>query len=676
MPSIKKVSDQVELARTKDYPYANWSYEYFNPIQSRIMDFYHEDCNALVAASTSSGKSLIAEMFLAHEIRERKGKGIFLVPLRALAQEKIDQWTNESYHFKGLNISVCTGDYRLTKERTEELNNADLIIMTSELLNHRIRNSEAENSEFLKKCGTIVIDEAHGIGSPDRGSHLEAGLMKFTELNPSARVVFLSATMPNVEELAEWLSYSLTGRETYVLNSKFRPVPLNIHYETYDDVGKYDRVEESKIDAAMDIIEDYPDDKFLVFAHTKRSGEMMKNALKAAGIATGFHSADLSKDERVKLEKEFRTNKNLKVVVATSTLAAGINMPARRVIVLGVTRGINDVETHEIIQECGRSGRLGIDVRGDAYVLLPESKEQLWRNKLKTPQLIQSQLLEKEGEHHKVLAFHLVSEIYHGYIKTNEDVRRWYKRSLAYFQNQDLKDFVVDNTLDLLLKRGAIRFENNIWETTPVGKISSLFYFSPFDVSDLRRNFWDVFNNENEDNDYHLSMALGNLDSQRTNIVSRAEKEEISLYASKIRNLMNNRYVFSDGALKAGYCYYNLLNGNSSQYMSAMMRNFQFDYNRVSQVLMAIDGMSAKWDRTEWFRTIEQRIQNGVPAYLLNLCKIPNIGKVRAKKLYENGIRNCEQFVDTPEKKLSQILNVKQDILQKMLSEAKLLTLS
>lgn len=255
MPPIDKVSDQNELVPSQEYPLATWAFENFNPVQSRVFDYYKEDANTLIAARTSAGKTVVAEMFLAHEIRKRGGKGMFLAPLRALAQEKIDQWTDLQYHFKDLKISICTGDYRLTKDRSKELAEADMIIMTSEMLNHRSRNFKSEKNDFLKKIGTLVVDEAHLLTVPGRGDHLEAGLMKFTEINPKARIVLLSATMPNVNQIAEWVSYSLTKKKTYVLNSEYRPVPLNVHYEIYDDSPRrYNQIEENKVEKCWKLL--------------------------------------------------------------------------------------------------------------------------------------------------------------------------------------------------------------------------------------------------------------------------------------------------------------------------------------------------------------------------------------------------------------------------------------
>ena len=104
--------------------------------------------------------------------------------------------------------------------------------------------------------------------------------MRFTQLNKNCRLVFLSATMPNVDEISEWVAYTLTGKDTRLLVSDYRPCPLNIHYEKYyDGEGTYERNELQKIETAAQIVDYYPEDKFLIFVHTKRTGELMKQAL-------------------------------------------------------------------------------------------------------------------------------------------------------------------------------------------------------------------------------------------------------------------------------------------------------------------------------------------------------------------------------------------------------------
>lgn len=667
MPPIIKVSDQTVCVATSEYPYAKWKFEQFNPVQSRVMDFYNQDCNALIAARTSAGKTVVAEQFISEEIRHRGGKGMFLAPLRALAREKVTDWTNPEYHFSDQKISICTGDFRLTKERTKELNEANIIIMTSEMLSHRSRSHNSEQSNFLKEVGTLVIDESHLLTVKGRGDHLEVGLMKFTEINPKARLVLLSATMPNVEEIAEWVSYSLNQKNTFVLRSDYRPVPLTVHYESYDDdIRGYDAVEREKVNKALDIIDWYKEDKFLVFSHTKRTGELMKKELIDAGIDCQFHNADLESAERAKVEDRFRNDPKLRVIVATSTLAWGLNMPARRVIILGVHRGVDEVESHDILQMIGRSGRYGIDPMGDAYILVPESQVNSYKSKYSKSNKIESQLLENVAGKYKTLAFHLVSEIFFGGIETTDDVHKWFKRSLAYFQNKALSDDVIDSTLELLKKCGAIIEEEGKWKAKTIGKVASMFYMSPFDVSDLYFNFSKLFSNNKQDDDHALSIALGNIDSQRSNIVNKMEKEEMSLYANKARQ--NNSFLL-DGAIKAGYAYYCLLSGSNSQALASFQRTIQQDFNRLGQVLIALDSMSGSWKKSGWFKTLEGRIAYGVPAHLIDLCRIPNIGKVRANKLYDAGVKNIKDFKSSDTSKLKSLLNMKEDAIKIMLEK-------
>jgi helicase len=293
----------------------------------------------------------------------------------------------------------------------------------------------------------------------------------------------------------------------------------------------------------------------------------------------------------------------------------------------------------------------------------------LYKQKFNKPNRIESQLLEKYGNNYKTLAFHLVSEIYFGGIETTDDVRKWFKRSLAYFQNKSFDDSVVDSTLELLRKCGAIGLEDDKWNARTIGKVASMFYISPFDVSDLYFNFKSLFDSGKENDDHLLSLALGNIDSQRSNIVNKAEKDEMSLYANQARLKFTGKFL-ADGAIKAGYCYYSLLNGTNSQALASFQRNLQFDFNRLSQILIALDSMGGSWNRSGWLKTLEGRIAYGVPAHLINLCKIDNIGRVRANKLYDAGIKTAKDIANTDAEKLGKIINMKGDAVKKIIQQA------
>jgi helicase len=676
MPPVKKLEDQNALVPTKNFPkYASFPFENFNPVQSRIFEIYDKDVNAIIAAATAAGKTVCAEQFMSHEVRKRGGKALYLVPLRALAKEKIDDWTDKKHHFGDLNLSICTGDYRLTAARKKELEAADIIIMTSEMLSSRCRNYESEQNHFLKEIGTIVCDESHLLTVPGRGDHLEVGLMKFTEISPDCRVVFLSATMPNVEQISEWVSYVLTGKETYLINSTYRPCPLGLHWEKYENAWRYEKNEENKIEAACRIIDDHPDDKFLVFVHTKRTGEKMKKAIQEMGIKCEYHNADLEKGKRHEVENRFKKDKSLRVIVATSTLAWGINTSARRVIIVGVHRGLNEVESYDILQMAGRAGRPGFDPRGDVYILLPDKDKEFDRHfdRLAQSQDIESRLLDYSGNenkrHYKTLAFHIVSEIYRGEIKTSEDVHKWFERSLAHFQSQELDDSIVDDTIELLKMFGAIKEQNGEYEVTGVGKVASLFYYSPFDVADLRRNFKFVFENGFENSDLAVAMALGNVDEIKMGFVSKAEDQEMASFSRQVVNNFGEG-TFWQQAIKGGYAHFTLMNGLSPGPFAAMVRGLQLDFPRTAAVLHGIDSMSCRWGKKKFFDNLSLRIAYGVRTELIELCKLPNIGKVRAEKLYAAGFRTADDVIDRPEH-VQKVINMKKDRVDEIVKAAK-----
>lgn len=676
MPDVIKISDNPSLVPTSQYPYAKWEFDKFNPVQSRLIETYEGDSNIAIAAATSAGKTVCSEMYLAYEIRKRGGKGIYVGPLKALAKEKEADWTSDTHHFKDVNLSIITGDFRYTAKRMGEMEKADLVVMTPEMLASRCRNHKSDKSRFLYDVGTVVFDESHLLTVPSRGDHIEVALMKLADINPNIRIVLLSATMPNVDEICGWVS-DLTGRNTYYLESDYRPCPLNIHYETYFDGDRdYDSKELQKIGTACAIVEYYPDDKFLIFTHTKRTGHQMVEHLERYGVKAEFHNADLGLKERLKLEERFKNDKSFRCLVATSTLAWGLNLPARRVIVTGVHRGLNEVENYDIQQMIGRAGRPKYDPRGDAYILVPESEKPEWIKKLKHKPPIRSTLLDfvgkAENPHYKTLAFHIVAEIHQGNVKTKEAFFDWFKKSLAHYQDHAFDDGVVDRTLGLLEQCKAIyKDDEGLYQTSAIGRIASMFYYSPFDVSDLRRNFHFLFEEKRDHDDVAVSMALGNVDTHRWGIVNRWEREAIAQYQGKVEK-MYGKGKFTDAAIKIGCIYHNMMKGKYDvPALAALSGTLLVDLDRTMQVLNAVDSMSSKWDRQAWFRTLGLRVRYGVPPDLVELCQIPNVGAARAKRLKEKRIKTIGDFVNYDAKTLAGIMKCSQKLAEEALAGAK-----
>lgn len=679
MPEVIRIHDENDLSPASDYPLAKFPFAEFNPVQSSLLKVYDRDANFCIASATSSGKTICAEMLLAHAIRKEKKKGLYVAPLKSLSQEKIDDWTNPSHHFAGLNISICTGDYVLTPARKAELERADLIIMTSEMLASRTRNIKSEKNTFLKETNVAIIDEAHLLTVPGRGDHLEVALMKLTEINKDVRIGFLSATMSNVTEICEWLSRA-SKRDTYFLESKYRPCPLTIHYVPYAEIrGSYDDNEEQKIVAAERIVDKHPNDKFLIFAHTKRTGNAAKKRFQEKGYSCEFHNADLKKETRRQIEADFKSNdpKSLRVLIATSTMSWGVNTSARRVIILGTIRGMIPVEIYDIIQMIGRAGRVGWNTEGDAYILLPDdiSKFKSEKVRLTKPCRIESQLLNAVGkdedgiQHYKTLAFHVVSEIHKGNIRNRKSFYSWFSRSLASFQSKNLDECIIDNVVNLLVRCGAIREDDGNLSVTAMGTVASMLYYSPFDVSDFKKNFGRLFS-RNREGDLHVAMALADIDSFRYGICSRAEREEMSGFHAKLTEHYDSRSV-TDGVLKAAYCYYHLLSGKPThQVFHSANQMLKSDFDRTVQVLNLIDQMGAKWSKKGFFETLKSRVHYGLPPHLVPLSGIPNVGAARAKKLYDAGIRSVEELAKAPKDRVGSILNMRGKMLDEIMEKA------
>jgi replicative superfamily II helicase len=172
MAQVIRIEDSDKLASTSLFKYAKWDFDKFNPVQTRLLETYEGDSNIAIAAATSAGKTVCAEMYMSYEVRQRGGKAAYIGPLKALASEKQQDWADDNHHFNDLDISIITGDFRLTPQRVKELDKSDIIVMTPEMLASRCRSHKSEKSNFLKEIGTIVFDESHLITVPGRGDHI------------------------------------------------------------------------------------------------------------------------------------------------------------------------------------------------------------------------------------------------------------------------------------------------------------------------------------------------------------------------------------------------------------------------------------------------------------------------------------------------------------------------
>lgn len=657
-----------KLVETSQFEYGKYQFKHFNPVQSKVYEFHKSDVNILVSSHTASGKTICGEMFIANTVRKNRKKSLYLTPIKALAQEKYDDWSN-NHHFSDLNISLCTGDNRITSNRADELDCSDIIIMTAESLNSRARNHRSNTSQFLKQVETVVIDESHMLKYEGRGDHLEIAIAKMCRINKNIRFVLLSATLDNVEDVAQWIS-RITNKDTPIIKSDYRPCKLNIHYPSYKHCGySYDKNEEYKVIRAMQIVESYKDDKIIIFVHSKKTGAKMIQNLKAKGFECAFHNGDLPKEERLDIENRFKNDPDFKMLVATSTISAGINLPARRVIVLGVHRGKNLIPPEDIKQMLGRVGRKQ-DSEGDSYLLLPDVSSLKEKERLKEKILIKSQLVGGNK-----LAFHIVSEIFYGELTNLNEIEGWYKDTFAYFQNGSKGIDDCYHAIDMLLQYGCIKInDKNGLEATQVGSISSMFYFCPFDVATLLSNFNKVFK-QNKYSIDDIAFAFGCTPEFKMENINSDDRESVLKWyeTRKTIHMMFSRTTDSKytGDIKASYAFYKLFTAsmNTKDNITTMAINLKNDFDRRLSVVESLDSMVSKWDKKQLWKDIKAIVSYGVEEKYVDLVKIPNIGKVKAQKLYASGLKTSKDVSQNIEKVMI-ALNCKKPTAEKICKDA------
>jgi replicative superfamily II helicase len=610
----------------------------FNPVQSAVLDIVSQDVNLVLASQTNTGKTKIAEMAIAACLKRKAGPAIYASPLKALSQEKLDAWKRPEHPFSRQRISIVTGDYRLTDARKKELEQADIIVMTSEMLDSRCRNIESEKSEFLRRAGVLVIDEMHLLGMGGRGDKLEAGMIRFSKINPQARLVALSATMPNMEELAGW-AQALNGKETVLVSSQWRAVPLTINFRSYPKMPRYADTQRALYNAVLGTMEEFPKDKTLVFVHSKTAGRALHELLDSTGVRAHFHSADLELEERLDVERDFRDQKGgIRVTIATSTLAWGVNLPARRVIVAGVHRGLDIVSELDILQMAGRAGRMGLDDQGDAYILVPNTEADVHQDRILRPGPILSGLRDPSA-----LKFHIIAEFASRECRTKEDIIKWYQRSLAQYQGYEMGPDDINEVVQSLVDDHALRFNGKEYEVTGLGRCASMFYLNPSDLWDYAQNWQKVFAKQ-DIADSEIVWALSHLRSYGQMIVSKAVEEMLGAYP-QIGPTAES--WLHGGQRIVAACYVDALQGLKPHvFLYATYRQVIGDYERITQALAYLDSMFGHWNRPDVWKALAIRLKYGVPANLVPLCGLKGVGAAKAIALFEGGIKSPADFMN------------------------------
>ena len=292
---------------TSEYPYFDFGFESFNPAQSKALPFADKNINIVASFPPGCGKTAIAEACMGWEIHNGRSF-IYVCPFRALAREKSDAWSAAGYDtfvVSGDSDSLSPSDRSVTGKK------ASAGVFTAESFEIACRR----HPDFFDNIGCVCFDEAHMIGDGERGSVFEAGIMAAAE---KTRVVLLSGTLPNAKDVAAWLKV-ISGRPTVLVRTDWRPNKTSVKFHHVSARGEIPKVRE--------LLRGYKNTKTIVFVHSKKTGKDIASALTRDGINYVLHNGSLSLTRRKRAESLF-TNiySGVDVIVATSTLAAGVNL--------------------------------------------------------------------------------------------------------------------------------------------------------------------------------------------------------------------------------------------------------------------------------------------------------------------------------------------------------------
>ena len=638
--------------------------ELFPPQREAVEKGLLEGKNLVLAVPTASGKTLVALIAILDHIKNG-GKAVYIVPLRALAEEKYEEFS------EFCNCVLSSGDYDSDDRYLTEY---DCIITTSEKCDSLLRHSR----RFFNDVTLVVADEIHLMDSMRRGPTLEITLSKLKD----KQILALSATISNAQEIADWLNADL-------VYSEWRPVPLSVGVCVKDTIYAKDEIR--KIPFTRDPITSLcretvnESGQVLVFVNTRRSSTAVAKKLarnkfarldlkfsgssfgkvleKCARNGVAFHHAGLARGDRKKVEEHFKANK-LKVIVATPTLAAGVNLPARRVIVRDYMRytdlGYRRIPVLEIKQMMGRAGRPEYDKEGEALLIAKteDKKDMIFEKYIdQETEKITSKLADPG-----TMRTHVLALIASRYVTSEETLREFLKRTFYNFQYnfEEIHDRALE-IIEFLEKNEMVQS----YKPTPFGRRVSYLYIDPKTAIILKDALHD------EMSPFGILHAISSTPDLSPLYLRKGDFEEYdSLVLEKKEKFLlefpdywyePDRYEIFLSRVKTASLFHDWIGEIDEEEIFKRYHTYPGDFYRIREtgdwLLYSFTEIAKLFNCS--YREIEKvrkRVRYGVKEELLPLVRIKNIGRVRSRRLFNAGIKNMKEIEKTDFLELKQIL--------------------
>eukprot|EP00095_Tigriopus_kingsejongensis_P005309 maker-scaffold337_size202799-snap-gene-1.20 protein:Tk05309 transcript:maker-scaffold337_size202799-snap-gene-1.20-mRNA-1 annotation:"activating signal cointegrator 1 complex subunit 3" len=428
-----------------------YGFSHFNAIQTQIFHtLYHSDRNVLLGAPTGSGKTIVAEIAMFKVFRDcPNAKIVYIAPMKALVRERMEDWKRRFEVKLGKKVVELTGDVTPDVRSIKE---SSVIVTTPEKWDGVSRSWQTRN--YVQSVALIVIDEIHLLGE-DRGPVLEVIVSRTNFISShttrNLRIIGLSTALANARDLADWLGIGQVG--LYNFRPSVRPVPLEVHISGFPGKHYCPRMATMNRPAFQAIQQHSPIKPALIFVASRRQTRITaidlisslseqdnprmwmhlpeeemesiahnvkdQNLKHTLMFGIGLHHAGLVERDRKTVE-ELYVNQKIQVLIATATVAWGVNFPTHLVVIKGTEyfdgklKRYVDMPITDVLQMMGRAGRPQYDDKGVACVFVHDVKKHFYKKFLYEPFPVESSL-------HGVLPDHLNAEIVAGTIQSKQE---------------------------------------------------------------------------------------------------------------------------------------------------------------------------------------------------------------------------------------------------------------
>lgn len=493
MITMENLSNDIKTIINTAYPYI----KEFNPAQKAVIEsgYLEDKSNYIISIPTASGKTVLGILPALKTILNG-GKAIYAAPLLSIQNEKVKEF--KAFEEHGIKVG-------------KHPSNSDLSVMVFESFDALTRFSW----NVLREVDTLIIDEFHMIGEYSRGPTLESAITRAKIINPSLRIIALSATLKNIDEIEQWLDGKTVEHD-------YRPVPLNkevLDAEMFNTKNKNDVI----VKIVEKAIED--NSQALSFVSTRRFTESLatyvakkidkkttkeqkqkfkqvadkllevpkkKGSLptttclklaEAAEKGVVFHHAGLFNEQKEIIEDEFRKG-NILMITATPSLMYGVNLPSKYVVIRDHTRwtsnGPASIPVFDYEQMSGRAGRPQYDDVGYSYLVaktMDEAFDLEARYVNGEIELTNSKLIDNKDAIYKQIIAQIASSL----SKNLDDLNDFFGKTLYGFQMknnpsmsmfaQDSLNWELESALEFLLQNGIIRATPEGLKTTDFGNL-------------------------------------------------------------------------------------------------------------------------------------------------------------------------------------------------------------